>query len=197
MGTVIASGSMSLDGYVALDDNTVGPLFDWYEAGTVEWANHGDVPPFHLTTESAKYLEWTRHVGAVVAGRNTFDFTDGWNGTHPFGCPVVIATHEAPTGWDHPGSENFSFVTDGIEAVIARAREVAGNKDIAVTAGEVATQAVRAGLIDEIRVDLVPVLLGRGRPFFTTDPSNALLLQDPIEAITAKRVVHLRFAIQR
>lgn len=195
MGKVIASGSMSLDGYVAYEDNTVGALFDWYEAGTVEWPNHGEVPPFHLTRESADYWEWTRNIGAVVAGRSTFDFTDGWKGTHPFGCPVVIATHEPPTDWSYPGSENFSFVSEGIAAVIARAKQVAGDRDISVTAGEIATQALREGLIEEIRVDLVPVVFGHGRPFFAGGIDNLIPLSDPEECIVARRVVHLRFVV--
>src|SRR4051794_8186733 len=89
VGRVIVSGSMSLDGFVANVDHSVGPLFDWYRAGVVEVANAGGYPPFTLTPESAAYWQWTERIGAIVAGRATFDITDGWKGTHPFDVPVV------------------------------------------------------------------------------------------------------------
>ena len=78
-------------------NNDPGALFDWYEAGDVEIVNAGDLPPFHLTRESADYwTEWIGELGCLVVGRTLFDITDGWTGEHPLGVPFVVLTHEAP-----------------------------------------------------------------------------------------------------
>ena len=74
---------------------------------------------------------------------------------------MVVLTHEPPTDWHYPGAENFSFVTEGIEAAVARAQQVAGGKDVGVAAGTIARQCLEAGLLDEVAVDLVPVVMGR------------------------------------
>ena len=100
MGIVVSSASTSLDGFVAYPNNDPGPLFDWYEAGDVEIVNAGDLPPFHLTKESADYWTgWVSELGCLVVGRLLFDITDGWKGEHPLGVPFVVVTHEAPTDW--------------------------------------------------------------------------------------------------
>ena len=115
MGKVVCSASTSLDGFVAYPNNDPGPLFDWYEAGDVEVVNAGDLPPFHLTRESADYwTAWTAELGCLVVGRLLFDITDGWKGEHPLGVPFVVLTHEAPTDWAHGATGNAHFVTDGI-----------------------------------------------------------------------------------
>ena len=80
--------------------------------------------------------------------------------------PVVVLTHEPPRDWSYPGSEDFHFVTEGIAAAIEKAREIAGDHDIGVTAGTIAGQALDAGLLDEVAIDLVPVVMGSGRRFF-------------------------------
>ena len=123
MAAVISSASMSLDGYVAYPDNDPGPLFDWFQAGDVEVVNAGDLPPFHLTTASADYWNgMLGEVGCLVVGRLLFDVTDGWKGEHPIGVPfVVLRTRRPPTGRTPTG--NAHFVTEGIEAAIARAME--------------------------------------------------------------------------
>jgi dihydrofolate reductase len=196
MGKVVCSASTSLDGFVAYPNNDPGPLFDWYEAGDVEIVNAGDLPPFHLTRESADYwLGWTKEIGCLVVGRLLFDITDGWKGEHPMGVPFVVVTHEAPTDWAHAGTGNGHFVTGGIEAAIARAKEIAGEKSVGVAAGTIAGQAIAAGLIDEVAIDLVPVLLGSGHPYFADIAPDAVRLGDPTVVIPAKRVTHLRFPV--
>ena len=90
MGTVVAQASMSLDGYIAKADNSIGRLFDWYEAGEVEVPTASEGITFHLTPASAGYWrEWTSGLGAIVCGRTLFDFTDGWGGRHTMDAPVV------------------------------------------------------------------------------------------------------------
>lgn len=198
MTLVVASASMSLDGFVAYEDNDPGALFDWYEAGEIEIVNAGTLPPFHLTRESADYWSgWTRELGCLVVGRTLFDITDGWTGEHPLGVPFVVLTHEVPDDWAHAGTGNAHFVTDGIEAAIARAKEIAGDGTVGVAAGTVAGQALAAGLIDEVAIDLVPIVMGSGHRYFAgIDPAD-VRLGDPTVVIPATRVTHLRFPVLR
>lgn len=198
MGKVIASASVSLDGYIAYEDNMPGALFDWYDAGDVEVVNHGDLPPFHLTRESADYwTSWVGGLGALVVGRTLFDVTDGWKGRHPLGVPVVVLTHEPPTDWGYPDSDEFRFVTGGIEEAIASAQELAGDKLVGVAAGTVASQALRAGLLDEVSMDVVPVVMGGGHKYFVDIPPGEILLGDPTVVIRARRVTHMLFPVRK
>jgi len=197
MGKVIASASMSLDGFIAFDDNTIGDLFEWYDNGEVEVENEGELPPFHLTPQSAEYWKaFVSTVGALVVGRELFDVTDGWHGRHPLGVPVIVLTHEPPQDWSYPGSEDFHFVTDGIAPAIELAQGIAGDRTVSVAAGTVARQALDAGLLDEVGIDLVPVLMGSGRRFFGDDPAPTRF-GDPTTVIQGRRVIHLAFPVER
>ena len=197
MGTVIASATMSLDGFIAFDDNNIGDLFEWYENGEVEIENAGELPPFHLTPESARYwTSWVRSLGVLVVGRELFDITDGWHGRHPLGVPVVVLTHEPPTDWSYPGSEDFHFVTEGIAAAIETAQRIAGDRNIGVAAGTIARQALDAGLLDEVAIDLAPVIMGSGRRYFGEDPAP-MRFGDPTTIVQGRRVTHLRFPVER
>ena len=198
MGKVVTSASTSLDGFVAFPDDDPGPLFDWYETGDVEIMNAGDLPPFHLTRTSADYWrEWTSQLGCLVVGRHLFDITDGWKGEHPLGVPFVVLTHEVPSDWRHAHTGNAHFVTDGIGAAVARAQEIAGDKTVGVAAGTVGGQALAAGLVDEVAIDLVPVVLGDGHRYFAdVDPAD-VKLGDPTVVIPSARVTHLVFPVER
>src|SRR6478735_4415526 len=103
MGKDASSATMSLDGYIAFDDDTVGALFDWYDAGDVEVTTaHPDLT-FHLTRRSADY----------------------WGGRHPIDLPVVVVTHAVPTEWvERFPDAPFTFVTEGVAAGIAAAQEI-------------------------------------------------------------------------
>ncbi|KQZ86121.1 dihydrofolate reductase [Microbacterium sp. Root166] len=198
MGKVICSASMSLDGFVAHDDNDPGRLFDWYQAGDVEIANAGDLPPFHLAPASAEYWRgWVGDLGCLVVGRVLFDITDGWSGQHPLDVPFVVLTHEAPTNWAHAHTGNAHFVTGGIEQAVARAQEIAGDRNVGVAAGTIAGQALAAGLVDEVAVDLVPVVLGSGHRYFADIDPAAVRLGDPTVVIPSTRVTHMLFPVER
>jgi dihydrofolate reductase len=133
--------------------------------------------------------------GALVVGRRLFDVTQGWGGNHPFGVPVFVVTHQVPRDWPHSQAP-FTFVTDGVESAVGRATEAAGGKDVGVAAGTMARQGLAAGLVDEIWVDLVPVLLGGGISFFDTLPSAPVLLGTP-RVIETKGVTHLRYRVNK
>jgi len=197
MGKVVASASMSLDGYIAKDDNTIGRLFDWLQNGAVEIPTVSDDITLHLSPTSAAYLrQWIDGLGALVCGRTLFDFTGGWGGRHTMDVPVVVVTHQVPTDWveAHPKAP-FHFVTDGVKAAVARARAIAGERTVAVTAGTIARQCLELGLLDAVAVDLVPVVMGKGRPYFGKLSLDDAPLGDPTVCIQGDRVTHLVFPV--
>jgi dihydrofolate reductase len=200
MGKVQAQAAMSLDGYVAKQDNTIGRLFDWLQNGEVEIRTPAGDFAVHVTPASSEHLRrWMSSLGALVCGRELFDVAEGWQGRHTLDVPVVVVTHRVPTDWvdAHPDAP-FSFVTDGVEAAIARAQELAGDHVVAVTGGTIARQCLELGLLDEVAVDLVPVVMGEGnRPFFGELSSAEVLLGNPTTCIQGDRVTHLVFPVPR
>ena len=199
MGQVIASASMSLDGYIAKEDNTIGRLFDWLQNGPEEVPTVDDRITFHLSPASATYWrQWVEQLGVIVCGRTLFDVTDGWGGRHTMDAPVVVVTHEVPTDWvqAHPDAP-FTFVTDGVAAALGRAQELAGPRTVAVAAGTIAAQCLELGLLDVVAIDLVPVVMGGGRPFFPGMPIEDVPLGDPEVCVPSARVTHLRMPVLR
>jgi dihydrofolate reductase len=191
MGDVIVSAAVSLDGFIAYTDNTVGPLFDWYGNGDVAIAPGDPDREFRVTPQTAEYLRSWSSIGAQVSGRTLFDFTNGWDGRPPAGEHVFIVTHEAPSDWGHDDAP-FTFVTDGVGSAIAQAKAYAGDRDVSVSAGDIAGQALAAGLVDELRLDLVPVVLGAGVRYFGSYDGATLRFGDP-EVVQGLRVTHLRY----
>jgi dihydrofolate reductase len=199
MGKVVSWASMSLDGYIAKHDNQIGRLFDWYDSGDVIVESAMPGLTFHLSPPTAQYVRgWTASLGALVVGRTLFDFTDGWGGRHPFDVPVVVVTHHVPTEWvdTHPHAP-YSFVTDGVAAALTRAQEIAREGTVGVAAGTVARQCLELGLLDEVAIDLVPVVMGEGRPYFGTLGVDVVVLGDPTVSIQGDRVTHLVFPVER
>jgi dihydrofolate reductase len=136
-------------------------------------------------------------VGAMVIGRRLFDRTDGWGGVPAAGDHVFVVTHTPPADWKHADSAPFTFVTEGVEAAIARARELAGDdRDVGVAAGEIGRQALRLGLIDQVVMNVVPVVFGAGRPFFgAMGPGDTVTLSDPSHVVQGDRVTHLLYDV--
>ena len=174
MGKVSMGLTMSLDGFIAgPNDGPEHPLgeggmrlFDWFSAGDTEYGLPGTEMVFKVSPQSARMLgEAHGTMGAFVTGRRTFDITNGWGGNPPLGVPTFVVTHSVPQEWVYKGSP-FTFVTDGVEGAVEQARAVAGDKAVAVGAASIVQQCIRAGLLDEIHVDLVPVLLGDGVRLF-------------------------------
>jgi dihydrofolate reductase len=194
MANVIASLTMSVDGFIALPDDSVGPLFDWYESGEVAipWPGMGMVS--HVTPASARYLRETIDgAGAIVVGRRVYDYTNGWGGTHPLGVPLFLVTHRPPSSWPTADAP-FTAVPKGVAAAIGQAKAIAGGKAVALAGPSIIQQALDLGLVDEIAVDLAPVLLGDGVRFFG-ELAHPLLLGDP-EVIQGTRVTHLRVRVR-
>jgi dihydrofolate reductase len=163
---------VSVDGFIADDNDDPGPLFEWLVSGDVPLDDSG-----LLNVSQASY-DHTRpywdSIGATIAGRRVFDLTDGWDGVPPGGVPhVIVVSHRpAPEGWAPQGS--FHFV-DGIEEAVALAQELAGDRVVEVAAGDVGSQIFAAGLVDEVRMDVAPVVFGSGRRFFGAVDAQHLL----------------------
>ncbi len=189
---------MSLDGFVAATDDSVPHIFDWYGSGTVTYDWPGNDMVSQVTMADAAYLrELVDGTGALVVGRRVFDYTDGWAGRHPVGVPVFVVSHRGPEGWDRRHDASLTtFVPDGVRRAIELAQEVAGDKWVGVAGPNIAQQCLDLGLLDEIRVELVPVVLGSGVPFFANLENTPVLLEDPT-VIESHRVTHLVYPVRK
>jgi dihydrofolate reductase len=190
MSSVVMHNVVSVDGFIADEKDDVGPLFEWYANGDVELANG----MAKVSQASADYLQPTLDdIGVLVVGRHVFDITNGWEGIPPGGEHTVVVSHRPrPDGW-HPDAP-FVFV-DGVTQAIGRAKELAGDKTVAVAAGDVGGQALALGLIDEVAMDVVPVVFGSGKRYFGSVDAQHLL-EDPHVVIQGDRVLHLRYRVR-
>lgn len=195
MTQVVANMSMSLDGFIADPHDDVGPLFDWMRTGPVVTPSANEQVSYHTDETSAEQLrEAVSSIGALICGRRLFELTNAWGGRHPVGCPVVVVTHTVPDGWPRDDAP-FTFVTDGIESAVAQAKRLAGDKTVAVATPTITQQCLNAGLLDALSIDLVPVLLGHGIPFFANLRDTPVMLEDP--AVTqGTRVTHLSYRVK-
>ena len=193
MGKVVMYSSVSVDGFVADDNDQPGPLFDWLSNGEFSLDDTGAVKVSQTSYDYTRAY-WDQ-IGVTIVGRHVFDMTDGWDGKPPGGMDhVVVVTHRPqPEGWD-PGAP-FHFV-NGIEAAVATAQRLAGDRLVEVAAGNVGGQVFAAGLVDEVRMDVVPVVLGTGKRYFGTVDAQHLL-EDPDVTIQGNRVLHLRYRVRR
>jgi dihydrofolate reductase len=194
MGKVTTGFSMSLDGFVAGPNDEVDRVFKWYFSGeaTREVLSGNEV--FKMSEEGADLIqEAGQMVGALVTARRTFDIAKAWGGKHPMDVPVVVVTHTVPREWVKEGSP-FTFVTDGVESAIEKAKQIAGNKTVAVGAPSVVQQCLKAGLLDEIHIDLAPVLLFDGIRLFDHLGIEPVDLQI-VEVTATAGVIHLTFQV--
>ena len=196
MGTISAGFSMSLDGFIAGENDDVSRVFAWMSQGDTDMnVPSGDtVFELQMSEEDAgNYQEQMTQIGAIISGRRMFDVAGAWGGSHPMGVPVVVLTHSVPQEWDYEGSP-FTFVSDGIKSALEKAKEIAGGKSIGVGGADITRQFLKLGLLDEIGIDLVPVLLGQGVRLFE------YIGIEPIELETtsvskAPGVIHLTFQV--
>lgn len=195
MGDVVASLTMSLDGFVAWEDDSVGHIFDWYDTGLVEVHWPGNDMVSRVSPASADHLHrLIEGAGALVVGRRVYDYTGGWGGHHPFGVPVFLVTHHPPAEWPAADAP-FTAVPEGVAAAIEQADAVAGDRAVGLAGPDIVQQALDLDLVDEIAVDLAPVLIGRGVRFFGELARSPVLLDDP-QVVEGTRVTHLRFRVR-
>ncbi|MEY9888772.1 dihydrofolate reductase [Catenulispora sp. MAP12-49] len=199
MSKVVMADAVSLDGFLATDQDQVGPLHDFYFNGDTPVTAGNQPMSFKASAVSASYLDaqWSR-IGAMVIGRRLFDITNGWNGVPVAGDRVFVVTHSVPTDWELLGAAPFTFVTDGVASAIAQAKEVAGpDRDVSLNGGDVGGQAFAAGLVDELDVALVPVVFGSGKRFFGDYADGQMLLDDPTTVVQGDRVTHLHYTVRK
>jgi dihydrofolate reductase len=198
MGKVVFNMTMSLDGFVAgpndNPDNGLGDggdaLFNWYFSGDTEVKLSEGTPVLKVSRKSAKILKDSlKTYGAGVWGRRTFDIARAWGG-HPPGTPCFIVTHHPPQEWVNKEDSPFIFVTDGVESAIRQAKTAAGEKDVVLCTASILQQALKAGLVDEIYVDVAPLLLGKGVRLFDNLGAQPIALEN-IRTIEAPGVTHL------
>ncbi|TCP54117.1 dihydrofolate reductase [Tamaricihabitans halophyticus] len=199
MSKVITGATMSLDGYIAgPEESGFDLLFQWYGNGDVELPSASpDVPAPQISAASAELIkpEWA-NTGALVVGRYLYDMTKAWGGRHPMNVTTVVLTHRRPDG--RPADdENFVFVTEGIEAAVAKAKQLAGNKDVVVNGGQMARQCLEVGLLDEVGVELVPVVLGAGKTLFGELSATPVQFDGPVTVVHGTGVTHLRYRVKQ
>jgi dihydrofolate reductase len=193
MGKVITGISMSLDGFITGPQDDVQHLFKWYFSGTTDVPMQGGRMVLKVSPESAELIEDSiRTTGAMVAGRKMFDIAQAWGGYPPF-APCFIVTHSVPQEWVKEGSP-FTFVTEGVESAIEQAKAAAGDKNVAVATATITQQCLKAGLLDEIHIDLVPVLLGDGIRLFDHLGTGPIELEST-RVVEAPGVTHLGFRV--
>jgi len=201
MEKVAFNMTMSLDGFVAgpndSPENGLGDggdgLFTWYFSGDTEVPISDGNMVLKVSKQSAELLnEAFSKYGAGVWGRRTFDIAHAWGG-HPPGSPAFIVTHNPPQEWVKEGSP-FTFITDGVESAIRQAKEVAGDKDVVICTPSILQQALKAGLVDEIHVDVAPMLLGGGVSLFNHLGIGPLNLEC-MRVIQTEHVIHLSYRV--
>ena len=200
MGKVIFNMTMSLDGFVAGPNDGPGTglgdggdrLFKWYFSGDIEIPIPGS-PVLKVSPESAELIkESFETMGAMVTGRRTFNIAGAWGGNPP-GAPCFVVTHTVPREWVKEGSP-FTFVTDGVESAVRQAKKAAGEKNVVVATASILQQCLIAGLVDEIDIDLAPVLLGAGIRLFDNLGAEPINLEIT-RVVEAPGVTHLRFRV--
>ena len=201
MGNVVFNMTISLDGFVAGPNDSPeqglgeggDALFKWYFTGDTEIPISDGNMVLKVAPQSAKILrDAMGNYGAGVWGRRTFDIAHAWSG-HPPGSPAFIVTHNIPQEWDYEGSP-FTFVTDGVERAIQQAKQAAGEKDVVVCTASILQQCLNLKLMDEIHLDIVPLLLGKGVRLFdhlNIEPTEL----ECIRVINAPNVTHLGFRV--
>jgi dihydrofolate reductase len=150
-----------------------------------------------MSAESAAFFdEGVGRVGAVIAGRRTYDISEAWAGRGPMpGIPLFVLTHQVPDAVP-AGEPPYTFVTDGIHRAVEQARTAAAGKDVALMGAKIVQQCLRAGLLDELVISLVPVGLGRGvRLLDGLEPGSVQL--DLVGVVDAPGVTHLTYRVMK
>jgi dihydrofolate reductase len=211
MQKVAAEISMSLDGYVAGPGQTLrdplgagGEQLHQWAFRLEAWRRPHGMEGGETGPESALVEETLRSTGAVVMGRRMYSGGEGrweddangggwWGDEPPFGVPVFVVTHHARERVDKLGGTSFTFVTDGVESAVARARAAAGERNVAIAGGAtVVQQCLAAGLLDEITVHVAPVLLGDGVRLFESAAPRRLEI---VQTVATPQATHVRYRL--
>jgi dihydrofolate reductase len=213
VGKVVVNISVSLDGFVAGPNPTLEEplgkngerLHEWITE-TESWREQHGLEGGESNPDSELVKEAVATVGAYVMGRKMFSGGSGpwesdprsmgwWGEEPPFHTPVFVLTHHAREPEEMQGGTTFYFVTDGIEVAVERAREAAGDRDVAIAGGATAVQqGLAAGLVDELEVHVAPILLGGGTRLFGEDADPVRL--EATRVLASPRVTHVKFDVR-
>jgi dihydrofolate reductase len=160
MGQIVSDISISLDGYITGPND--GPEHPLGEGGEVlhEWIFRDP------DTFPQLMADLQQSTGAIVMGRWSYELANGWGEEPPFRLPVFVVTHRPHPRLEKQGGTSFTFVTDGLDSAMQQAQAAAGDRAIAIHGGTLAQQLLRTGRLDELRLHIIPVLLGAGKRFF-------------------------------
>lgn len=186
LGIVLLDISVSLDGFVARPDDDVERLHRWALVDAF-------TPTMRFSDELIEVIE-EADAGAVIAGRRTFDLASGWAGKPAMDVPYVILSHRpAPEEVTSGEWTKFVFVSGGIEAAVDQARKFAEGRTVYVMGGaEIAQQCIKAGLLDELQLHVVPVLLGSGVRLFDHLDYTEL---EHVSTVTCAETVRTRYRV--
>jgi len=199
---VITGLATSLDGFIAgADDGPAQPLgaggerlFDWFRDGGTpsrfyEW--------MRMSAPSAEFFDsHAAGVGAVITGRRTYDISGAWGGSGPLrGAPLFVMTHQVPDTVP-AGDPPYTFITGGIEEAVAQARGAAEGKDVSLMGATIVQQCLRAALLDELTISLVPVVLGGGVRLIDGLEAGSVKLE-LAGVVDAPGVTHLTYRVLR
>ena len=204
MGKVIASQSISLDGYSAGvkagRDNPLGDdgerLHEWLY-GLDSWREPHGLEGGESNADADAIDEVFANLGAVIMGKTMFvTGEDPWGDEPPFHVPVFVLQHEPHEPIEKHGGTSFTFVHEGLEHAVRLAQNAAGDKDVLIAGGADAVQQfLSAGLIDELQIDLAPIVLGDGRRFIENLPTDLHL--QPIRVLDGPGATHIRYRVGR
>ena len=202
MSKVVVEMSLSLDGFVVGPDDQPGQPFGTRKAERLHgWMLSGSEPYEGSTFirpegRNREFVDRFFHTtGALLTGRRTYDLVNGWGGSHPLpGLPVVVLTHKLP-GDVPQGKSSFTFCTTGVQDAVDAAKKLAKEKDVMVHGADTTRQLLAAGLADELRLHVAPLLLGDGRRLFERNAGDIAL--EMIETVATPQAVHLRYRVCR
>jgi dihydrofolate reductase len=195
MSNVVLYMSMSVDGFIAGPDDGIDHGLGVGGERLHDWLGSGGVHPRSYRPDDepgATVFDEGMSTGAVIVGRRTFELARGWAGDHHDGVPIFVLTRAAPTT-PPPGCARY--VTDGIASCVAQAKAAAGHRDVLLHGAATAQACLRAGLLDEMELHIVPVLLGQGRRLFDDLPPDHIELELR-RALDGPGVQHLRYRVR-
>ena len=181
MGKVILGTTMSLDGFINDRNGDVSRLY----------------PDLEALRKTEVLQESIKTTGAVVMGRRAYDMAEGDFTDYEYQVPIFVLTHDAPikVAKGENGRLTFTFVTDGIESAIKKAKAAAGDKNVMVLgSASTAQQCINAGLLDELQIDLMPVLLGAGLRFFEHLGTEHIELEQ-VKVIESPGATHIEYRV--
>jgi dihydrofolate reductase len=211
MSQLIAEISISLDGFVAGPnqgkEHPLGEggerLHEWIIA-TESWRSQHGMEGGEKGPDDDVAAEWGRGVGAYIMGRNMFspgrgEWDESWRGwwgeDPPYHVPVFVLTHHAREPVPMEGGTTFNFVTDGIESALDQARAAAGDQDVQILGGASAMrQYLAAGLVDELRLHIAPVILGAGERLLENVGDPKL---EPVDVVASPAATHVKYRVVR